>query len=245
MIIFSNEASFRGYEFNYSRPRLSPTNRSGSLSSVSTKKREFFPRGKRKERKNLVFRKWKEATTVRFFDQHLFDPRTSEADTCLWHPSSDDFVKSSGKVIQSCSGTGLCRRADINDLASGNVFVKKTLSHDIVSSIPSLSSFLDSPFRGKEFRLSGSRLEDFNMLPFFVQVSLNSARNRIKTRRNLKFRQINIKGKYGGSPFPPEEFRSWKCKSRISFFFLRQTFRLKSRGFFFQGKGEDPLDRVG
>lgn len=83
-----------------------------SLSSVSTKKREFFPRGKRKERKNLVFRKWKEATTVRFFDQHLFDPRTSEADTCLWHPSSDDFVKSSGKVIQSCSGIGLCRRAD-------------------------------------------------------------------------------------------------------------------------------------
>lgn len=133
MIIFSNEASFRGYEFNYSRPRLSPTNRSGSLSSVSTKKREFFPRGKRKERKNLVFRKWKEATTVRFFDQHLFDPRTSEADTCLWHPSSDDFVKSSRKVIQSCSGTGLCRRADINDLAPGNVFVKK-LSR-IVSSI--------------------------------------------------------------------------------------------------------------
>lgn len=83
------------------------------------------------------------------------------------------------------------------------------------------------------------------MLPFFVQVSLNSARNRIKTRRNLKFRQINIKGKYDGSPFPPEEFRFWKCKSRFSFFFLRQTFRLKSRGFFFQGKGEDPLDRVG
>lgn len=206
MIIFSNEASFCGYEFNYSRPRLSPTNRSGSLSSVSTKKREFFPRGKRKERKNLVFRKWKEATTVRFFDQHLFDPRTSEADTCLWHPSSDDFVKSSGKVIQSCSGTGLCRRADINDLAPGNVFVKKLSRTTSFHRFPLFLPFSIRHSEGKSFDYPVLG-EDFNMLPFFVQVSLNSARNRIKTRRNLKFRQINIKGKYGGSPFPPEEFR--------------------------------------
>lgn len=152
MIIFSNEASFCGYEFNYSRPRLSPTNRSGSLSSVSTKKREFFPRGKRKERKNLVFRKWKEATTVRFFDQHLFDPRTSEADTCLWHPSSDDFVKSSGKVIQrDSSGTGLCRRADINDLAPGNVFVKKLSRTTSFHRFPLFLPFSIRHSEGKSF----------------------------------------------------------------------------------------------
>lgn len=86
-----------------------------SLSSVSSFSLE--EKKKKEEKRKLVFREWKEATTVRFFDQDLFDPRTSEADSCLWYPSNDDFVKNSkrcdgrgvsaGKVIQSCSVTGL------------------------------------------------------------------------------------------------------------------------------------------
>lgn len=49
-----------------------------------------------------------------------------------------------------------------------------------------------------------------------------------------------MKEKFDGSPFSLEEFRSAK-DTDFSFFF-----RLKSSGFFFfEGKGEDPLDRVG
>lgn len=61
-----------------------------SVSSFSLEEKK-----KKEEKRKLVFREWKEATTVRFFDQDLFDPRTSEADSCLWYPSNDDFVKNS------------------------------------------------------------------------------------------------------------------------------------------------------
>lgn len=67
------------------------------------------------------------------------------------------------------------------------------------------------------------------MLPFFVQVSLNSARNRIKTRRNLKFRQINIKADL---LFLLKNFDFGSARADFPFFFKANVSIKISRIFF-------------
>lgn len=142
MIVFYNEASFRGYarKFNYSRPRLSTTNRSLYRPlPLSTKKRRVFPPKEKKRKENWSFASGKGQQLSGFLTEtcsiHVRAKRTVVS--LSWHPSSHDFVKKFAAMRRTRCFFGksntelLCDRTQIVRTLTTwrqETFFKKTLS---------------------------------------------------------------------------------------------------------------------